>query len=82
MLYPPGVNLLLLESNDFIHDAKVRLSGRRLEHVRTVHRAQIGDSLRVGLLGGKVGQGQVESLDEHAIEMTIELDSEIGRAHV
>jgi len=81
------VNLVLLEDEDFVGGGvgvangegegdRIRLTGRRLQHVRDVHRAERGDVLRVGRLGGRVGRGRVTLLDESALEMEIELDGE------
>jgi len=70
------VNLILLFDDDFTGDARVRLTGRRLEHVRGVHRAAIGDELTVGRAGGRVGRGRVTRLDAEALEMEVALDRE------
>ena len=51
----------------------MRLSGRRLTHVRETHRAELGDVLCVGLLDGLLGSGTVLRLDEEALEMHVEL---------
>jgi len=70
------MNLILLFNGDFVSNGRVRLAGRRLEHLCAVHRAEVGDSLRVGLLGGKMGAGRVVSIDDQALEMDVELDTE------
>src|SRR6185369_670926 len=46
-----SVNLILLFDDDFVAEGRVRLAGRRLEHVRRVHRAAAGDALTVGVAG-------------------------------
>lgn len=69
------MNLLLLTSEDLIAPDRARLTGRRLEHVREVHRAAVGQSLRVGLLGGLQGTGQVTRLDSEALEVHLSLDT-------
>lgn len=68
------MNLILLFKDDFIgsHD-RVRLRGRRHEHVRNVHRASIGDELCVGLCGGNIGTGRIVTLDDNVLEMDISL---------
>ena len=52
----------------------MRLEGRRLEHVCSVHRANVGDSLKVGLLEGNMGIGCIAMLDGHSLEMDVALD--------
>jgi 16S rRNA (uracil1498-N3)-methyltransferase len=69
------VNLILLFDDDFIGDARVRLTGRRLEHVRGVHRASVGDELVVGVAGGRMGRGRVVRIDS-ALEMDLTLDAD------
>lgn len=68
------MNLLLLEDDDFIADDRVLLSGRRLKHLHEVHRAEAGDSLRVGRLNGLMGSGQLLRLDADQAELSIQLD--------
>lgn len=69
------MNLLLLEDGDFVTPDRVRLQGRRLQHLREVHRAECGDSLRVGRLGGLMGRGELLSLDAVQAELQISLDT-------
>lgn len=69
------MNLLLLEDGDFVAPDRVRLQGRRLQHLREVHRAECGDSLRVGRLGGMMGRGELLSLDAAQAELQISLDT-------
>ncbi|MFP6850572.1 MAG: 16S rRNA (uracil(1498)-N(3))-methyltransferase [Pseudomonas sp.] len=68
------MNLLLLEDGDFIAADRVLLSGRRLKHLLEVHRAEVGDSLRVGQLNGLMGNGQLLRLDAEQAELTVQLD--------
>ncbi len=69
------MNLILLFPNDFTEDRKrVRLEGRRLRHIQQVHRASAGDTLRVGLLGGRMGSGLVIQMNETVLEMEVVLN--------
>ena len=68
------MNLLLLEDADFIAADRVRLEGRRLRHLHEVHRAEEGDSLRVGRLGGQMGQGRLLSLEAACAELEVSFD--------
>lgn len=68
------MNLLLLEDADFVGGERVRLSGRRLKHLHDVHRAETGDRLRVGHLGGLMGEGRLIALDAEHAELHVSLD--------
>jgi RsmE family RNA methyltransferase len=70
------MNLVLLLPEDLVAPDRARLAGRRLAHVRAVHRAKAGDELSVGLLGGRMGRGEVLRLDDEALELTLDLDQE------
>ena len=67
------MNLVLLFQDDFVSEGLVRLSGRRLEHIRSVHRAKLGDELTVGLLDGMIGRGRLTRLENDLLEMAVEL---------
>ena len=71
------MNLVLLFEEDGIEDGqRVRLRGRRRRHVLEIHRAKVGDELRVGFLDGATGRGRVVTLDEETLEMEVVLDAE------
>jgi 16S rRNA (uracil1498-N3)-methyltransferase len=70
------MNLILLFPDDFTDAAHVRLTGRRLTHVTSVHRAKPGDTLTVGIAGGGIGTGEVTRLDAEALEMRVTIDRE------
>ncbi|VFQ44698.1 16S rRNA (uracil(1498)-N(3))-methyltransferase [Desulfoluna butyratoxydans] len=70
------MNLILLFDDDFTHEpGTARLTGRRLRHVREVHRAEVGDTLTVGRLNGSLGAGTVLSLTKDAMELAVALDA-------
>ena len=69
------MNLILLRPGDGVDGTgRVRLRGRRLRHVLEVHRAAVGDELRVGLLGGGIGSGRVLRLTGDVLELEVRLD--------
>jgi len=70
------MNLILLFADDFVETDRVCLRGRRLQHVREVHRAKAGDSLCVGLCDGQIGRGRVLACDDDALEMRVTLESD------
>ena len=53
------MNLVLLDDGDLTADGGAVLHGARARHVHQVHRAAVGDTLKVGLVGGQVGEGVV-----------------------
>ena len=69
------MNLLLLEDADFIAADRVILRDRRLKHMQEVHRAVVGDSLRVGRIGGLMGNAELLRLEDHEAELRVSLDS-------
>jgi len=46
------MNIILLAPEDWLDENTVCLDDRRHEHIRGILKAQMGDSLRIGLLGG------------------------------
>lgn len=64
---------MLLLPEDLVAPDRARLTGRRLRHVREVHRAAEGGDLAVGLLGGTMGRGQVRRLDDEALDLDLSL---------
>ncbi|MFI5364592.1 MAG: 16S rRNA (uracil(1498)-N(3))-methyltransferase [Candidatus Binatia bacterium] len=69
------MNLIVLLPSDFVGDtSRVRLSGRRLQHVLNVHRAGVGSELRVGVLNDRLGTGCVSAVTPDALDMDVTLD--------
>lgn len=58
------MNLLLLNSDDFIAENQVRITDRRLQHLNAVNKASAGQTLRAGLLGGLQGQATLLSINQ------------------
>jgi len=65
------MNLILLFKEDFINASRVRLTGRRAEHIVRVLRPGEGDTLAVGLMNGLIGTGRVESVGPVTVELEI-----------
>ncbi|MGE7958149.1 16S rRNA (uracil(1498)-N(3))-methyltransferase [Pseudomonas sp. NPDC089530] len=68
------MNLLLLEEADFIAADRAILRDRRLTHMQEVHRAAVGDSLRVGRIGGLMGSAELLRLEAREAELQVRLD--------
>lgn len=67
------MNLILVDNADFRGMSRVRLDGRRARHIMSILRPRLGDSLRVGQVGGLLGEGKVVSQSEGLIEMEVVL---------
>lgn len=68
------MNLLLLDDADFVAADRVILRDRRLTHMQEVHRAESGDRMRVGRLGGQMGEGRLLRLDASEAELQVSFD--------
>ena len=67
------MNLILLQPSDLLDERTARIVGRRLAHIREVHRAALGDTLRVGLECGRIGTGRVRALSAEYVELELSL---------
>lgn len=67
------MNLILLEPGDYIAAQRVRLGGRRCEHIREILDATPGEQLRVGDIGGLMGVGKVFKREADSIELEVSL---------
>jgi RsmE family RNA methyltransferase len=76
------MNVLLLEPGELddrgraqvVAPDRARVIDRRLTHVRTVHRAGVGDTLRVGVIGGRLGRATIVRLDAGGLELDVRLE--------
>jgi 16S rRNA (uracil1498-N3)-methyltransferase len=67
------VNFLLLEPTEVADDSVCVIRGRRVEHLRTVLKAEVGSALRVGVINGQLGTATVTSLGATEASIRIEL---------
>lgn len=67
------MNLVLLNPDER-EGEHFRLRDRRARHIIEIHRAKVGDSLRVGLRGGLTGEARIISLapDEVVLDATFD----------
>ncbi len=67
------MNLILLMPDDCPQTDLAILTGRRLQHVLAVHRAEVGQTLRVGMVNGLMGDGEIIRLDEQELHVRFQL---------
>ncbi|MCB9024827.1 MAG: 16S rRNA (uracil(1498)-N(3))-methyltransferase [Bdellovibrionaceae bacterium] len=68
------MNLISLNEADFLSFNCVRLEDRRFAHIKNVLKVEKGKKLRVGLIGGKMGWGQVLNITSRQVELEVELN--------
>ncbi len=68
------VNLILLDPDEIAPDGTARLTGRRAAHVAEVLRAVAGERLRLGVLGGRLGTGDVLAALPDEVVLRVALD--------
>lgn len=69
------MNIILLSSGDhWLAEDVVRLVGRRADHIRQQLKALVGQSVRVGLMGGPQGTAVITALDADAVVLSVALD--------
>ena len=68
------MNLLLLKPEQVTQQVAI-VSGRQLENLLAVQRAQVGDSVRIGLITGLMGQAIIKSLSAEQATLEINLDT-------
>lgn len=67
------MNLLLFTDLDRTSAEEIHVKDQRLSHLIEVHRAQVGDQVRVGEVGGKIGSGEILEINAEIARMKIDL---------
>jgi RsmE family RNA methyltransferase len=65
----------MLEATDFVDEHKVVLGDHRHRHITGIHRASVGDTLRVGKLNGLMGSARIESISDQQLVLEVCLDT-------
>lgn len=65
------MNIILLRPEDFVDPHSVVLTDTRAHHVIQILKAQTGDTLRVGLIGGSRGHATIDSINPPAIALSL-----------
>lgn len=73
------MNLLLIHPHEWPseqHQATLHLTDRRADHIRTVLQAKAGDTIRIGVLNGKMGLARIVHMAAEGIRLEATLDSD------
>ena len=68
------MNLILLHPEDFTDSNTVHLSDRRFQHLRTVNKAEVGQTFKAGIVNGNLGRATVIHMDDKGITLNTQLD--------
>ena len=68
------MNLLVFAEHELDAD-RLFLTDRRADHIRKILGLAVGDTLRLGMINGKIGLGEIVSIDETVIDVRVRLDS-------
>jgi len=72
------MNLILLTDQDFVSDHSVLLKDHRAKHIFEIHKAEPGRQLKVGMMGGLIGQGTVVEIVQEEGSYQAELSVEFS----
>lgn len=70
------MNLILCEADELRDDGVVRLTGGRAAHVRTVLRAEAGDTVQIGVVDGPKGRGEILAMDDRNVTVRCDFVAE------
>lgn len=71
------MNLILCESSEVEAGGVVTLIGERAAHIRSILGAKRGDTVRMGVLDGPRGHGEVLAIDDERVVLQCALDGQI-----
>lgn len=69
------MNLMLLTADDLIDGSVAQVGGYRANHLVQIHKSKVGDSVRVGLLNGNIGNGQLLAINGDRVTLRFECDT-------
>lgn len=68
------MNIILVTPDDFIGEQTVRIDDQRAKHIKDVHQAEPGRRLKVGLMNGLMGMGEVIEAGDSGVVLELLLD--------
>ncbi len=70
------MNLILINPDELDAAGRARLTDERAKHIRNVLRAELGKTLRIGLLNGPFGAGILETISPEEVVLGCEFEAE------
>ena len=76
------MNIIILRDDDhWLGPYQVEIRGPRASHIRHHLKSLPGDTLRVGRLGGCLGHGRIEGLDQESVRLHVVLNEQPQPRH-
>ena len=76
------MNILLLRpGDDWLDESTVHISDHRADHLRQVLRSTVGESIRVGVVGGQCGDALITGIDASGITLSVALNEQPPARH-
>ncbi|MDO4251294.1 MAG: 16S rRNA (uracil(1498)-N(3))-methyltransferase [Moraxella sp.] len=63
------MNVILLAPSQLKEEMAVITNPHQLSHIKTVLKAKVGDALKIGVLGGKLGVARIDKITEDVITL-------------
>ncbi|MBC8074354.1 MAG: 16S rRNA (uracil(1498)-N(3))-methyltransferase, partial [Deltaproteobacteria bacterium] len=73
------MNVVLVRPDQLRDDGTAVVGGSAAEHIRTVLKKQVGDTLKVGLLGARLGEGRIIATDAAGFTIACAFDRDPPR---
>lgn len=70
------MNIVLFEASELTSDHKITLADRRYEHLRDVLKCSEGDRIRVGMINGAKGTGEILTMTPATVDLRVEIQDE------
>ena len=68
------MNLLLVQPHE-VRLGQARLTGRRVDHLRKVLKVKAGDMVRIGIVGGLMGEGLIVAISREEVVLQVRVDA-------
>ncbi len=71
------MNILLLTPQDFIDSTEKRdtVEGERVKHIRRTLQKKVGDTIKIGVLNGKLGSAEIIELSKKEVTLQVEYET-------
>ena len=65
------MNLILFTADELNAGAQLTLSDHRFTQIHSVHRSQLGDTVKVGEINGLIGTGTITFIDDQQVKLSV-----------